>query len=84
MRTTCVATRLEGGHANNALPQRGAGHRELAAFCRAIDAKKCGSNSCASSPIRKIAVRFVTDQGEVLDTARAIGRLVRRYCSDPK
>ncbi len=29
MRTTCVATRLDAGHANNALPANSASHREL-------------------------------------------------------
>ena len=29
LRTTCVATMMQGGHAFNALPQTGAGHRQL-------------------------------------------------------
>ncbi len=34
LRTTCVATRLEGGHANNALPQVADRHRQLPAASR--------------------------------------------------
>jgi acetylornithine deacetylase/succinyl-diaminopimelate desuccinylase-like protein len=69
MRTTCVATRLEGGHANNALPQRA-----LAIVnCRILpghprEEMRLELMRVLADP--KIAVRFVSDQGEILDTAR--------------
>jgi acetylornithine deacetylase/succinyl-diaminopimelate desuccinylase-like protein len=69
MRTTCVATRLEGGHANNALPQRA-----LAIVnCRILPGHRREEMRLELVRVLadpKIAVRFVTDQGEVLDTAR--------------
>ncbi len=68
MHTTCVATRLEGGHANNALPQRAA----AVVNCRILP---------GHSPVEvrqdlirvladpRIAVRSIDDNGQVQDTA---------------
>ena len=44
MHTTCVATRLNAGHANNALPQTGASQCELPHRARAFDRKRSGRN----------------------------------------
>jgi acetylornithine deacetylase/succinyl-diaminopimelate desuccinylase-like protein len=69
MRTTCVATRLEAGHANNALPQRA----RAVVNCRILPGHRREEMRLELMRILadpKIAVRFVSDQGEVLDTAR--------------
>ena len=68
MRTTCVATRLEGGHANNALPQRARANIS----CRILPGH-------SKEEVRQelvhvlnddaIAVRYVTDDGTASDTA---------------
>src|SRR6516164_9136150 len=68
MRTTCVATRLEGGHSNNALPQRAAG----VVNCRILPGH-------SKEEVRKelirvlddpaITVRYVADDGGISDTA---------------
>ena len=68
MRTTCVATRLSGGHANNALPQSA----EAIVNCRILP-------GYSNEEIRqqlihifnqpKVSVRYVTNSGEVQDTA---------------
>jgi acetylornithine deacetylase/succinyl-diaminopimelate desuccinylase-like protein len=68
MRTTCVATRLDGGHANNALPQRA----QAVVNCRILPGH-------SKEEVRKelvhvlndpeIAVRYVTDDGALADTA---------------
>ena len=68
MRTTCVATRLEGGHSNNALPQRAAG----VVNCRILPGH-------SKEEVRKelirvlddpaITVRYVADDGAISDTA---------------
>ncbi len=68
MRTTCVATRLSGGHANNALPQTATANVN----CRILP-------SHSQEEIRqqliqifndpKVTVRYVNDAGEVMDTA---------------
>ena len=68
MRTTCVATRLSGGHANNALPQTAAANVN----CRILP-------SHSREEIRqqliqifhdpKVSIRYVNDNGEVRDTA---------------
>jgi acetylornithine deacetylase/succinyl-diaminopimelate desuccinylase-like protein len=70
MRTTCVATRLEGGHANNALPQRAQANIN----CRILPGH-------SKEEVRQdlvhvlhddgIAVRYVADDGAVSDTAPA-------------
>ncbi len=68
MRTTCVATRLSGGHANNALPQSA----EAIVNCRILP-------GYSSEEIRqqllhifnepKVSVRYVDNAGTVQDTA---------------
>jgi acetylornithine deacetylase/succinyl-diaminopimelate desuccinylase-like protein len=68
MRTTCVATRLSGGHANNALPQSA----EAIVNCRILP-------GYSNEEIRqqlihifnepKVSVGYVTNSGEVQDTA---------------
>jgi len=66
--TTCVATRLEGGHANNALPQRA----QAVVNCRILPGH-------SKEEVRKqllhvlndpaISVRYVADDGKISDTA---------------
>ena len=68
MRTTCVATRLEGGHANNALPQRAT----AMVNCRILPGHS--QEEVRQDLIRvlndpQIAVRYVADNGTVSDTA---------------
>ena len=68
MRTTCVATRLEGGHANNALPQRA----QAMVNCRILPGHS--KEEVRQELIRvlndeAIAVRYVADDGAVSDTA---------------
>jgi acetylornithine deacetylase/succinyl-diaminopimelate desuccinylase-like protein len=68
MRTTCVATRLEGGHANNALPQRA----QAVVNCRILPGHS--PEEVRQDLIRvladpQITVRYVADNGKVLDTA---------------
>jgi acetylornithine deacetylase/succinyl-diaminopimelate desuccinylase-like protein len=68
MRTTCVATRLEGGHANNALPQRAT----AVVNCRILPGHS--REEVRQDLIRIVAnpqvtVRYVADNGQVSDTA---------------
>ncbi len=68
MRTTCVATRLEGGHANNALPQRA----EAVVNCRILPGHS--KEEVRQELIRVlsdpgITVRYVADDGAVSDAA---------------
>jgi acetylornithine deacetylase/succinyl-diaminopimelate desuccinylase-like protein len=68
MRTTCVATRLEGGHANNALPQRA----QAVVNCRILPGHS--KEEVRQDLVRvlndpAIAVRYVADDGAVSDTA---------------
>lgn len=70
MRTTCVATRLEGGHANNALPQRAT----AIVNCRILPGHS--QEEVREDLIRvlddpQVAVRYVADNGQVTDTAPA-------------
>jgi acetylornithine deacetylase/succinyl-diaminopimelate desuccinylase-like protein len=70
MHTTCVATRIEGGHANNALPQRA----QANVNCRILPGH-------SQEDIRRqliglladpqLTVRYVADNGEISDTASA-------------
>jgi acetylornithine deacetylase/succinyl-diaminopimelate desuccinylase-like protein len=70
MRTNCVATRLDGGHANNALPQRATANVN----CRILPGH-------SPEEVRQqlihvigdpaVTVRFVADNGQVMDTAPA-------------
>jgi acetylornithine deacetylase/succinyl-diaminopimelate desuccinylase-like protein len=67
MRTTCVATRIEGGHANNALPQRA----RATVNCRILPGH-------SSEEVRRvlidvfadpgIKVQYLDEKGEVRDT----------------
>ena len=68
MHTTCVATRLEGGHANNALPQRAA----AVVNCRILPGHSTEEVrqkliTVVNDP--RIQIRYIDDQGEVRDTA---------------
>ena len=68
MHTTCVATRLEGGHANNALPQRAA----AVVNCRILPGHS--PEEVRQDLIRvladpRIMVRYIDDNGQVQDKA---------------
>jgi acetylornithine deacetylase/succinyl-diaminopimelate desuccinylase-like protein len=68
MRTTCVATRLEGGHANNALPQRA----QAVVNCRILPGHS--REEVRQELIRvlndpAITVRYLADDGAISDTA---------------
>jgi acetylornithine deacetylase/succinyl-diaminopimelate desuccinylase-like protein len=68
MRTTCVATRLEGGHANNALPQRA----QAVVNCRILPGHS--KEEVRQELMRvlndpAITVRYVADDGAVSNTA---------------
>jgi len=68
MRTNCVATRLEGGHANNALPQRA----QANVNCRILPGHS--PEEVRQQLIQVIAdpevtVRYVADNGKVFDKA---------------
>ena len=68
MHTTCVATRLSGGHANNALPQTA----QANVNCRILPGHSL--EETRQDLIRifndpKITVRYVNDGGEVFETA---------------
>ncbi len=68
IRTTCVATRLSGGHANNALPQSAAANVN----CRILPS--ASREEIRQQLVRifhdpKVSVRYINDAGEVADTA---------------
>jgi acetylornithine deacetylase/succinyl-diaminopimelate desuccinylase-like protein len=68
MRTTCVATRLEGGHANNALPQRA----QAIVNCRILpghspEEVRQKLIEVLSDP--GITVRYVADDGQISEVA---------------
>jgi acetylornithine deacetylase/succinyl-diaminopimelate desuccinylase-like protein len=68
MRTTCVATRLEGGHANNALPQRA----QAVVNCRILPGHS--KEEVRQELMRvlndpAITVRYMADDGGISDTA---------------
>src|SRR5271156_753244 len=68
MRTTCVATRLDAGHANNALPQTA----RAVINCRILPghtAEEVRLDLVQLLADPKIAVRYVSDSGEVSETA---------------
>ena len=84
--TTCVATRLSAGHANNALPQRA----EANVNCRILpghSAEEVSQQLIQVIADPTIAVRYVDNSGNVLD--RASGRTsfappsLRRDVFDP-
>jgi acetylornithine deacetylase/succinyl-diaminopimelate desuccinylase-like protein len=66
MHTTCVATRLSGGHANNALP----GRAEAVVNCRILPGHSKQEVREELSKIfadPKVEIRYVTNAGEILD-----------------
>jgi acetylornithine deacetylase/succinyl-diaminopimelate desuccinylase-like protein len=68
--TTCVATRLEGGHANNALPQMA----RAVVNCRILpghSAEETRKTLIAVLADPKISVRYIGEDGQVLDTAES-------------
>jgi acetylornithine deacetylase/succinyl-diaminopimelate desuccinylase-like protein len=68
MRTTCVPTRLSGGHANNALPQTASANvncRILPSYSR----EEIRQQLIKIIQDPKVSVRCVNDAGEVMDTA---------------
>jgi len=68
MRTTCVATRFQGGHANNALPQRA----EAIVNCRILPGhskEEVRRRLIAVLGNPQITVRYVADDGRISDTA---------------
>ena len=68
MHTTCVATRLEAGHANNALPQMA----QANVNCRILPGyslEEIRQQLIAIFADPKLTVRYVTDGGEVFDVA---------------
>jgi acetylornithine deacetylase/succinyl-diaminopimelate desuccinylase-like protein len=68
MRTTCVATRLSAGHANNALPQLA----QANVNCRILpghSAEEIRQTLIAIFADSKAQVRYVSDAGDVADRA---------------
>lgn len=68
MRTTCVATRLDAGHANNALPQRA----QATVNCRILPGhspEEVRQTLIEVMANPRIAVRFIDPGGQTLDTA---------------
>jgi acetylornithine deacetylase/succinyl-diaminopimelate desuccinylase-like protein len=68
MRTTCVATRLSGGHANNALPQSA----EAIVNCRILpgySTEEIRQQLIQIFNQPRVSVRYVTNAGEVQDAA---------------
>jgi len=68
MHTTCVATMLEGGHANNALPQRAG----AVVNCRILPGhspEEVRQKLIAVVKDPRIQIRYIDDQGQVRDTA---------------
>jgi len=68
LRTTCVATRLKAGHANNALPQ----DAQANVNCRILPGH--GTEEIREDLIRifadpKVVVKYVSNAGEVMDRA---------------
>jgi acetylornithine deacetylase/succinyl-diaminopimelate desuccinylase-like protein len=68
LRTTCVATRLEAGHANNALPQRA----QANVNCRILPGhtrEEIRQTLIRVAADPKVEIRFVDNRGQVLDSA---------------
>ena len=68
LRTTCVATRLNAGHANNALPQTA----QAIVNCRIFPGhspEEIRRQLIALFADSKLAVRYVSNEGDVSDTA---------------
>jgi acetylornithine deacetylase/succinyl-diaminopimelate desuccinylase-like protein len=67
MRTNCVATRLDGGHANNALPQRAQANVNCRIFPgHSLEDIRQQLIKVIADP--QITVRYVADNGQVADT----------------
>lgn len=67
LHTTCVATRLSGGHANNALP----GRAEAVVNCRILPGhskQEIRDELASVFADPKIQIRYITNAGEVLDS----------------
>lgn len=67
-RTTCVATRLAGGHANNALPQRA----EAVVNCRIFPGhskEEIRQTLIGALNDPQITVRYIADDGSIFDRA---------------
>ncbi len=92
LRTTCVATRLEGGHADNALPQTRPRARQLPASARrqrgrshgGVEARRGRRSNRGQSRLRRCLERALADQrrGDGGD-ARAGGTDVAGHARDP-
>lgn len=68
MRTTCVATRLDAGHANNALPQTA----RAIINCRILPghtAEEVRENLIETLADPKITVKYVSDAGDIQEAA---------------
>jgi acetylornithine deacetylase/succinyl-diaminopimelate desuccinylase-like protein len=68
MHTTCVATRIEGGHANNALPQRA----QAVVNCRILPGhsqEEVRRQLLGLLADPRVTVRYVADDGEIFDQA---------------
>jgi acetylornithine deacetylase/succinyl-diaminopimelate desuccinylase-like protein len=66
MHTTCVATRLSGGHANNALP----GRAEAVVNCRILPGhskQEIREELAKVFADPKIQIRYITNAGQILD-----------------
>jgi len=67
LHTTCVATRLEAGHANNALP----GRAEAVVNCRILPGhskQEIRDELAKVSANPMIQIRYITNSGDVVDT----------------
>jgi len=69
-RTTCVATRLAGGHANNALPQSAQANVNCRIF-PGHSPEDIRQQLVAVFGDAKLSVKYVSDSGHVFDTAEA-------------
>ena len=70
LHTTCVATRLEGGHANNALPQMA----RAVVNCRILPGHSAEETRQTLMHVLadpQIAVRYIAEDGQILDTAES-------------
>jgi acetylornithine deacetylase/succinyl-diaminopimelate desuccinylase-like protein len=67
-RTTCVATRLSAGHANNALPQTAQANVNCRIF-PGHSPEEIRQQLIALFADPKLSVKYVSDSGEVTDTA---------------
>jgi len=67
-RTTCVATRLAGGHANNALPQSAQANVNCRIF-PGHSPEEIRQQLIALFGDAKLSVKYVSDAGDVSDTA---------------